>query len=128
MRARPLRAVPNRPTPPETEEEVLGWWNANDTFKESVRLSEGRPRWSFYDGPPFATGLPHYGHILAGTIKVLRAPAAARTTDMQHTMRRPNVLRRLRLSASWRDMAIRGLSNGLASICLLSIQRPQRAP
>ena len=34
-----------------------------------MRQSEGRPRWSFYDGPPFATGLPHYGHILAGTIK-----------------------------------------------------------
>lgn len=40
-----------------------------DTFQESVRLSEGRPPYSFYDGPPFATGLPHYGHILAGTIK-----------------------------------------------------------
>ena len=31
--------------------------------------AEGRERWVFYDGPPFATGLPHYGHILAGTIK-----------------------------------------------------------
>lgn len=34
-----------------------------------MRLSEGRPLYTFYDGPPFATGLPHYGHILAGTIK-----------------------------------------------------------
>lgn len=32
-------------------------------------MSEGRPRYTFYDGPPFATGLPHYGHILVGTIK-----------------------------------------------------------
>jgi isoleucyl-tRNA synthetase len=32
-------------------------------------LSRGRPHFTFYDGPPFATGLPHYGHILAGTIK-----------------------------------------------------------
>lgn len=31
---------------------------------------EGRPEFTFYDGPPFATGMPHYGHILAGTIKV----------------------------------------------------------
>lgn len=31
-----------------------------------MRLSEGRPDFTFYDGPPFATGLPHYGHILAG--------------------------------------------------------------
>ena len=38
-------------------------------FKRSLELSEGRPLYSFYDGPPFATGLPHYGHILAGTIK-----------------------------------------------------------
>lgn len=33
------------------------------------RLSKDRARYTFYDGPPFATGLPHYGHILAGTIK-----------------------------------------------------------
>ena len=54
---------------PKGEEEILAWWEANDTFRKSVELSKGRPRWSFYDGPPFATGLPHYGHILAGTIK-----------------------------------------------------------
>jgi isoleucyl-tRNA synthetase len=35
-----------------------------------LKLSEGRPEYTFYDGPPFATGLPHYGHLLAGTIKV----------------------------------------------------------
>ena len=47
------------------------WCSAqeHDIFKESMRLSEGRPAYTFYDGPPFATGLPHYGHILAGTIK-----------------------------------------------------------
>ena len=33
-------------------------------------MSEGKPEFTFYDGPPFATGLPHYGHIAAGTIKV----------------------------------------------------------
>lgn len=41
-------------------------WEENDTFKETLRLSEGKPDFTFYDGPPFATGLPHYGHILAG--------------------------------------------------------------
>jgi hypothetical protein len=65
-------AVPDRQSFPEAEEETLKWWEENKTFEESVRLSEGRPRWSFYDGPPFATGLPHYGHLLAGTIKVPR--------------------------------------------------------
>lgn len=39
-----------------------------------MKLSEGRPEFSFYDGPPFATGLPHYGHLLAGTIKVCTIP------------------------------------------------------
>jgi isoleucyl-tRNA synthetase len=35
-----------------------------------MRRSEGKKLYTFYDGPPFATGLPHYGHIAAGTIKV----------------------------------------------------------
>jgi isoleucyl-tRNA synthetase len=35
-----------------------------------MKKSEGRKPYTFYDGPPFATGLPHYGHIAAGTIKV----------------------------------------------------------
>lgn len=52
------------------EEKVLGYWKEIDAFQTSLKLSEGRPEYSFYDGPPFATGLPHYGHLLAGTIKV----------------------------------------------------------
>lgn len=54
---------------PEAEEWMLARWRENDTFQKSV---QGRPEsncYSFYDGPPFATGLPHYGHLLAGTIK-----------------------------------------------------------
>ncbi|EPS97632.1 hypothetical protein FOMPIDRAFT_38640 [Fomitopsis schrenkii] len=51
------------------EEKVLGYWKEIDAFQTSLKLSEGRPEYSFYDGPPFATGLPHYGHLLAGTIK-----------------------------------------------------------
>eukprot|EP01027_Heterolobosea_sp_BB2_P022048 GEZU01032431.1.p1 GENE.GEZU01032431.1~~GEZU01032431.1.p1 ORF type:complete len:1094 (+),score=459.19 GEZU01032431.1:187-3468(+) len=54
---------------PKEEEKVLEYWNKIDAFKTSLKLSEGRPKYTFYDGPPFATGLPHYGHILAGTIK-----------------------------------------------------------
>jgi len=52
------------------EEEVLRFWTEIDAFKEQLRWNEGKPEYVFYDGPPFATGLPHYGHILAGTIKV----------------------------------------------------------
>ncbi|KAL6259440.1 hypothetical protein P5V15_009361 [Pogonomyrmex californicus] len=51
------------------EEATLNLWKELDVFRKSLRLSKDRPKYSFYDGPPFATGLPHYGHILAGTIK-----------------------------------------------------------
>lgn len=49
---------------------MLEFWREIDAFQTQQKLSEGRPEYSFFDGPPFATGLPHYGHILAGTIKV----------------------------------------------------------
>lgn len=51
------------------EGKVLKYWKEIDAFQTSLKLSEGRPLYTFYDGPPFATGTPHYGHILAGTIK-----------------------------------------------------------
>uniref|UniRef100_A0A0C9QTI3 Isoleucine--tRNA ligase, cytoplasmic n=1 Tax=Fopius arisanus TaxID=64838 RepID=A0A0C9QTI3_9HYME len=54
---------------PEEEEKILKFWTDNKVFETSLKLSKGKPRYSFFDGPPFATGLPHYGHILAGTIK-----------------------------------------------------------
>ena len=64
-----LQPAPDNLSFPKAEEEVLKYWNEIDAFKTSLKLSEGRPSFTFYDGPPFATGLPHYGHILAGTIK-----------------------------------------------------------
>jgi len=48
---------------------VLQLWAKLDAFHEQLRRTEGGEEFVFYDGPPFATGLPHYGHILAGTIK-----------------------------------------------------------
>ncbi|KAM7534597.1 hypothetical protein Aperf_G00000105242 [Anoplocephala perfoliata] len=54
---------------PEEEEKILKFHDEIDAFKISNKLSSKRPPFTFYDGPPFATGLPHYGHILAGTIK-----------------------------------------------------------
>ncbi|CAI2178414.1 4341_t:CDS:10 [Funneliformis geosporum] len=54
---------------PKEEEKILEFWREIDAFRTQTRLSEGKPNFSFYDGPPFATGLPHYGHLLAGTIK-----------------------------------------------------------
>ncbi|KAJ1973714.1 isoleucine--tRNA ligase [Dimargaris xerosporica] len=61
--------VPTQFSFPKEEEKVLAYWREIDAFRTSVKLSEGRKPFSFYDGPPFATGLPHYGHLLAGTIK-----------------------------------------------------------
>ncbi|KAJ7379527.1 Isoleucine--tRNA ligase, cytoplasmic [Desmophyllum pertusum] len=54
---------------PKEEENILKLWDKLDAFQSCMRQSKDKPRYSFYDGPPFATGLPHYGHILAGTIK-----------------------------------------------------------
>ena len=62
--------VPERPNFPEEEEKVLKYWQEIDAFKTQLELTKGKPLYTFYDGPPFATGLPHYGHIAAGTIKV----------------------------------------------------------
>ena len=54
---------------PQEEEAVLKRWKEIKAFERQVELSKGRKPYTFYDGPPFATGLPHYGHLLASTIK-----------------------------------------------------------
>jgi isoleucyl-tRNA synthetase len=51
------------------EEAVLAFWNEHDIFYKTLTKEAPKGDFIFYDGPPFATGLPHYGHILAGTIK-----------------------------------------------------------
>lgn len=57
------------PNFPELEEQILNFWDQDDTFQKSVEMRPKDNAYVFYDGPPFATGLPHYGHILASTIK-----------------------------------------------------------
>ncbi|XP_059056170.1 isoleucine--tRNA ligase, cytoplasmic [Achroia grisella] len=64
-----IERVPENIDFPKEEEKVLKFWKDIDAFQTSLKQSKNKPRYSFYDGPPFATGLPHYGHILAGTIK-----------------------------------------------------------
>jgi isoleucyl-tRNA synthetase len=51
------------------EEEVLKFWEQNHIFEQSVSRREGKEEFVFYDGPPFATGLPHFGHFIPSTIK-----------------------------------------------------------
>ena len=55
-------------TLPQQEETILAYWAERKIFEKSLNIHNG-PVYSFYDGPPFATGLPHYGHLLAGIIK-----------------------------------------------------------
>lgn len=61
--------LPPRPSLPQMEEEVLDFWQKTDAFKRQVELRPDDKAYVFYDGPPFATGLPHYGHLLGSTSK-----------------------------------------------------------
>ena len=54
---------------PDVENEVLSFWREQGTFRASLESTSGAAPYVFYDGPPFATGLPHYGHLLPGTLK-----------------------------------------------------------
>ena len=54
---------------PAIEEEILKFWKEQNIFEKSLELTSDKDAFVFYDGPPFATGLPHYGHLLAGTLK-----------------------------------------------------------
>ncbi len=76
----PFDPVDPKQSLPDMERGILRYWQEEDTFKRSIRSKvvedvnkkredDQNTQYSFYDGPPFATGLPHYGHLLAGTIK-----------------------------------------------------------
>src|SRR3990167_10481601 len=64
-----FKSVEPKPDFPKLEEEILKFWEEDETFKKSLEKTKSGKPFTFYDGPPFATGLPHYGHILASTIK-----------------------------------------------------------
>jgi isoleucyl-tRNA synthetase len=64
-----FKPVSNKVIFPTMEQEILHFWEEHATFQKSVDQRRGAREYVFYDGPPFATGLPHYGHLLAGTIK-----------------------------------------------------------
>lgn len=63
----------------ELEERMLETWRQEDTFKQSIRQREGAERFSFLDGPPYANGLPHHGHVVPSLVK----DAVARYKTMQ---------------------------------------------
>ena len=65
--------VPAQPSFPNLEQDVLGYWKDDETFQASIDRNpvgdNGGGEFVFYDGPPFANGLPHYGHLLTGYVK-----------------------------------------------------------
>ncbi|MGN7678748.1 MAG: class I tRNA ligase family protein, partial [Anaplasma sp.] len=61
--------IKGNPEFPAVEREVLQYWNSEKIFEESVHSRPESKSFVFYDGPPFANGLPHYGHLLTGFIK-----------------------------------------------------------
>jgi isoleucyl-tRNA synthetase len=68
MKIKDFRQVPNFP---ELEKEILNFWDTDQTFLKSIEQKSVDHSFSFYDGPPFATGLPHYGHLMQSIIKDL---------------------------------------------------------
>ncbi|MBW3606257.1 MAG: class I tRNA ligase family protein, partial [Actinobacteria bacterium] len=86
----PTRQVSAAASYPEIERRILAHWDADDTFVASVERrsagADGSNEYVFYDGPPFANGLPHYGHLLTGYVKDL--------VPRYHTMRGRRVERR----------------------------------
>lgn len=68
MKIKDFKQVPNFP---ELEKEILQFWDDDQTFAKSIDQRSIDNTFSFYDGPPFATGLPHYGHLMQSIIKDL---------------------------------------------------------
>lgn len=64
-----FKSVNNKVDFPKMEENVLSFWEKQDIFRKSIEQRPADNEFVFYDGPPFATGLPHYGHLVPGTIK-----------------------------------------------------------
>ncbi|MBG0767140.1 MAG: isoleucine--tRNA ligase [Spirochaetaceae bacterium] len=64
-----FRPVTTKVDFPAMEENVLSFWETEDIFKKSIETRSEENEYVFYDGPPFATGLPHFGHLVPGTIK-----------------------------------------------------------
>ena len=65
----PYPRVPNRADFPAIERSVLDRWNKEGTFRQSITARPENDEYVFYDGPPFANGLPHHGHLLTGYVK-----------------------------------------------------------
>ena len=65
--------MPEKSEAARREEAILAFWERERIFEKSLAKKSPKGEYVFYDGPPFATGLPHYGHIVASVIKGCRA-------------------------------------------------------
>ena len=63
------RKLPENISLPELEKEVMGFWEANDVFKKSILEKEGKPTFTFYEGPPTANGIPGIHHVISRAVK-----------------------------------------------------------
>jgi isoleucyl-tRNA synthetase len=63
------RPVPTQVDLPAMEREILAFWHEHDVFARTLKLSEGRPQWTFYEGPPTANGMPGTHHVEARAFK-----------------------------------------------------------
>lgn len=80
------RKVPTDMNFVEREQNMLAYWKEHEIFRKSIKLREGAPAFTFYDGPPTANGMPHIGHVLTRAIKDL--------IPRYRTMKGCNVLRK----------------------------------
>ncbi len=64
-----FRKVDPKQSFPKMEKKILEYWEKNKVFEKSVEQRKGKDKYVFFDGPPFANGMPHYGHILANVLK-----------------------------------------------------------
>ena len=55
----------------QREENILSFWKEHKIFEKTLKKDSPKGEFVFYDGPPFATGLPHYGNLLSSIIKTL---------------------------------------------------------
>ena len=64
-----FESVEEHPSFPKNEEEIILFWREIKAFETQLEKTKNCPVYTFYDGPPFATGMPHYGHLIAGGLK-----------------------------------------------------------
>ena len=119
-------AKPN-PSFPKMEEAILNFWEEKEIFKKSISNRDGNKEFVFYDGPPFANGLPHYGHLVTSyikdvvpryqTMKAKKLSAASVGTAMAYPLN-------FKQKKSWRFLAATKFSNTAWINSMMRVKNP----